>query len=765
MPEELFLFKSQKPELNLTDGSEMLNDFSLEGQRHLISARNSLLVLDTIPSDKEAIENIFKTFHTLSGLADFLQLHDIYWVTKTAEMVMDLVRKKMLPFEGKVYDLILMALKRLQELFELLDEQIEHGGQLRSPYPDQEKLVLQLYHLSHTPQKSLEKVKTNYADKDLPLLSVDDGKAFYEQLKKKIHSVQGNIVMRKEPLERLLDDFKELDSELRNAQKKVQERQKELIQERELALKLTQKSKDEARSKSEYLANMSHEIRTLINAILGFTDLIKGDLPENSKQAEHLNTVILSGRMLLEIVNNILDFSKVEAGRLALEEIPLNLREIIEDVFKVIRARLDRKPINLYIDIGPDIPINLKGDPTRLKQIFLNLLDNAVKFTEKGEIGISINLSPSPQQDQAKKTWLLFTVKDSGIGIPAERIECIFDSFTQAETSTTRLYGGSGLGLALCKAFVEAMGGKLWTKSNLGEGTEMVFTIGFNESSMPVAQPLKESSVASNKVLLITPFDTSVKMFNQVFEFLSMVPLSFSKNIKHASEVLSALKHPPDFIFIDMIADGQGLLKFANEIKKQNLFRGTKLIAVSSDIKCGESLLGEGSPYEAMILTPVILKEFIGTVLKLSSGARGQAEKKVGIEEDLSIYRHLKVLVVEDSVPNQELLRVHFETLGCYCDYASNGKEAVEYLQRMEYDLCFMDLQMPVMGGLEAAKFIRSDLNLKLPIIALTAAEIQEEREKCLAAGMNDYLPKPFDVDQLKQKMKNFITKQNGVMR
>ncbi|HSV44065.1 MAG TPA: ATP-binding protein [Candidatus Bathyarchaeia archaeon] len=753
MSDEKFTFKSEVPVLDLSDGTEMITDFSREAQRHLISARNSLLVLETVQSDKEAIENVFKTFHTISGLADFLKLSDIFWVTKKSELMIDLVRKGILSFEGIVRDLTFASVRRLQDLFELLDEQI--SGQLKSPYPDQAELVYALHGVTQHPEKPAPS-KVARDGKDIPAISVDEPHNFYDHLKEKIQAADGNIILRKEPLERLLDDFKRLDHELKGAQSKVQERQKELIKERELAIKLTQKAQDEARAKSDYLANMSHEIRTLINAILGFTDLIKGDLPPESKQMDHVNTIIVSGKMLLEIVNNILDFSKIEAGKLKLETIPFNLRDVAEEVFQVIRARLDGKPISLYIDINSDVPVNLLGDPTRLKQIFMNLLDNAIKFTEKGEIGLTIHLGR--KQGMLNAPALFFSLKDTGIGIPENRKNAVFESFTQAEDSTTRLYGGTGLGLALCKAFVEAMGGSIWIDSQLGVGSEFHFVIQFQKAKDD--QIVSAASIdygGTEKILVVTPFERTVKMFERALDHLSVTPLSICRNMKHAREVLTALNCSPDVIFIDALFDAEQIKSFIKDIRAQKLFRSAKILAVTSDIKFLERSKFQEQIFNGLTFTPIILSEFTAVLQGLHAPSKSAS---ITPQRPVEVFpfKGVKILVVEDSIPNQELLRVHFEDLGCNCDYASNGKEAVECLRSRSYQLCFMDLQMPVMGGLEATSLIRNELKLTLPIVALTAAEVQEERTKCLNVGMSDYLAKPFDVEQLKDKIKKFIT-------
>ena len=759
-------FQSHIPELDFSDGAEMLVDFSQESQRHLISARNSLLVLETVSSDMEAVESIFRTFHTVSGLADFLGLNDIYWITKKSEELINLVRKRTLAFEGAVNRLTRASLRRLQDLFELLDEQIEARGILKSEYPDQTGLVQGI-------QQAIDDVSGNtavlpaeaapaYRDKDMSEISLDSDEddLFYDRLKEKIQSQDGNIVIRKEPLERLLTDFKKLGAELKQAQRKVQERQKELIKERELAIKLTQKAQEETRAKSDYLANMSHEIRTLINAILGFTELIKDDFPKDSRKVDHLNTIIMSGKMLLEIVNNILDFSKVEAGKFNLEEIPFNLRHVIEDVFQIVRARLDAKPINLYIDIDKNVPLHLKGDPTRLKQIFVNLLDNAIKFTETGEIGLSVHLNR--QQGKPGYPVIHFVLKDTGIGIPEDRKNLIFDSFTQADDSTTRLYGGTGLGLALCRAFVEAMSGRIWVDSELGTGTEFNFVVQLRNTDEKNDETDKAPEYsASEEILLVTPFEQTIKMFQNIFDRLSIAPISVCRNFKQVREILSSLTRPPDMIFLDALFPDDELDAFVNDLQKQEILKNMKLIAVSSNIQFFEESSERAALYKGVVFTPVILNEFFAVIKSISdsrqSGAVCDEISAVQVDEQ-EAFPGVRILVAEDSVPNQELLRIHFEDLGCICDYASNGKEAIEYLTQSSYDLCFMDLQMPVMGGLDAVRQIRGELQLKIPIVALTAAEVQEERQKCFDIGMDDYLAKPFDVDQLKEKIKKFTT-------
>jgi len=486
-------FKPSVPQLNLLEDREMLTDFSHEAQRHLISARNSLLVLETVATDKEALENIFKTFHTIKGLSDFLNLTDIYSLTQEAENLMNFLRKDALHFESEPAHLITQSINTLQRLLELLDEQIENGGHLKSKYIDISALIQSLRKINTQPSEP--RAKPSKATKSIPTISVETDMSVCVQLQEQLKAdAHDTITIEKIQIEKFINDFQDTSRELKEIHSKLVERQRELIKERELAIKLTQKAQDEARAKSEYLANMSHEIRTLINAILGFTDLLKvGEL--DRKQKEHVNTIILSGKMLLEIVNHILDFSKVESGKLKLESVDFNLDYIVEEVFKIIRTRLTNKPIRLSFDIKDDVPRNLIGDPTRLKQIFINLLDNAIKFTEHGEIHMDVVLEkPSPAPELP--TLLKFSVRDTGIGIPEDRHQVIFESFSQAHDSTTRLYGGTGLGLALCKTFVETMGGEIWVKSEIGKGSTFLFTVQLQES--PIQLKRKEAPILPN---------------------------------------------------------------------------------------------------------------------------------------------------------------------------------------------------------------------------------------------------------------------------
>lgn len=745
-------FKPTVPQLDLSDGPDMLNDFSREAQRHLISARNSLLVLETVPSDKQATENIFKTFHTIKGLADFLNLHDICCLTSKAELLLDRARKDLIDFEGNLVHLTKQSIASLQKLLELLDDQINNSGKLKGTYLDISPLISDIEAMLHqTANISTPVAKPR---KNLPTINFEPDLSTCTALELKLTSARDEVVVSSDLLEKLINDFKETGRQLKDLQSKLHERQRELIRERELAIKLTQQAQAEARAKSEYLANMSHEIRTLINAILGFTELLK-DGVGGVKQKEHLNTIILSGKMLLGIVNDILDYSKVEAGKIKLENIDLNLLHIIEEVFKIIRTRLNSKPINLYFKIADPIPLHLKGDPTRLKQIFINLLENAIKFTEKGEIGLEVALDTASNAPQG---WhaLRFSVKDSGIGIPANRRHAIFESFTQADTATTRIYGGSGLGLTLCKNFVETMGGKIWVESEVGQGSQFIFTMKLAESTT-VRKTEAAVQFPDVKVMLMDSHDISAQSLAKLCKDLRVDVLTITQQAKQSSEFLLKLesekKALPNIIFIDTILSDKEGFMLAYKIRQQERYKNVTLVAISCDVKLDLSEDFRQAGFNDFLAKPVTRQELIGVISRQLSDQPSVRRNLSHTQLQKISCDGIKVLVVEDSVPNQELLKVHFGMLGCVCDYAANGQEALDQLKGKTYDICFMDLQMPVMGGLEATKKIRQTINKTMPIVALTAAELQEEKDKCYEVGMNDYLAKPFELEELKEKI------------
>lgn len=747
-------FSSQVPDLALFGEPEMLSAFTKDARLHLQKARSSLFVLATVPGDKEAIENIFKTFHTIRGLSDFLQLHDITCLSDDAQRLLDMIRKDMLPMDEGIYDVLSEAMEKLLKLLDLLEEQLSNKGQLKSPYLDIAPMIEKISRLrDNAPQPTM----SSYASERMPTIDFEPDLTTCSEIENKLKDAGNQVSVESGPLKKLVSDFHEMTRLLRGAQGKLQERDRELVKARDMSTKLTQEAQREASLKSEYLASMSHEIRTLINAILGFADLLR-EANLNNKQKEHLNTIILSGRMLLEIVNNILDFSKVESGKLKLEQIDFNLDHIIEDVFKIIRPRLQGKPVVLYFDVDDSVPRHLIGDPTRLKQIFINLLDNAIKFTEKGEVGLTVMLEKG-QKIFSGQYSINFSVTDSGIGIPENKLSQVFESFTQVDESTTRKYGGSGLGLTLCKTFIETMGGQIWVESEMGKGSKFIFTIKLPEGKSGLHRREKKGpdEFAGRAAMVVDGHPSSIKSLPAVCKKFGISVLPITRSAKQASEALllmaSEKKPLPDVIFIDTLLPEKEGFMLAYKIRQQEGFEEINLVAVAADVKLDTSEDFARAGFNILLARPIIESEFVDNLRHLLSDS--PTETRVIKRDTLQKIscEGIRILVVEDSMPNQELMRVHLEDLGCIVDIASNGQEAVDMLRKKEYDICFMDLQMPVMGGMQAAQTIRTELKSKIPIIALTAAEIEEERQKCIDHGMNDYLRKPFEVDELKEKI------------
>jgi len=747
-------FTPKVPEIDLSEGREMLVEFVSEAHKHLLNAKNALLVLDTVADDREAIENIFKSLHTIKGLADFLNLSDIFNLTEVSESLFDMIRKNLIAYEQPIATVTKESIDGLYRLLELLNEQITNEGKLKSPYLDVGPIIASTNSIIFEAKESKDAVKAHVVKRDIPSISIDEKKSDYGELEKILQSSEEQVAIDKKSLQTLISDLTKAKDKLKESQSLILENQRELVKEREVSIKLTQQAQSTARLKSEFLASMAHEIRTLINAILGFTDILK-ESSLNTKQNKQLDMIVMSGDLLLGIVNDILDFSKMEAGKLKLESIDFNLKVLVEDVFKILRTRLKGKHIDFYFEIGDNVPLNLIGDPTRLKQIIINLLDNAIKFTEQGEVGLTVSLE-TIEEGFDRKHVLRFNVADTGIGIPEDRKNIVFESFTQASTSDTRKYGGSGLGLTLCKSFIENMGGKIWIESEVDTGSNFIFLIAFSvgkTSQEREGKASKSKELAGKKILVV---ENNEKVYKAIKVFCEQNSMEIFPLAKNSLEAVKQLKEEgaqsPDIIFINvLLPDKQGYM-LASKIKQESKQKGTRIIAMSSEIETKDISEIQRQGFDEYITKPIIDSDLL-EVIGVSQNQGAPRRRLSGTMIEKISCEGLKVLVAEDSLPNQELLRAHFESLGCEADYVENGKDAVDMAGKNDYDICFMDLQMPIMGGIEAAQNIRKSGNKKIAIIALTAAEEGEERKKCLASGMNDYLSKPFDLLELKEKI------------
>ena len=531
-----------------------------------------------------------------------------------------------------------------------------------------------------------------------------------------------------------------------------------LKKEREISLAL-EKAQAAAKAKSDFLANMSHELRTPMNTILGFSELLnRTDL--NEQQKNYIALIISSSQHLVELINDVLDFSKFEAGKITLENIDFDLRTIINEVMNMIKIKTIEKAIEISIDYPTEVISNIKSDPTKFKQVLINLANNAAKFTKEGEIGIIVR--EEKQIDCAEnEVPLSITVKDTGIGIPRNKIHDIFNEFTQADESTTRQYGGTGLGLSISKSIVEAMGGRIWAESQEGKGSRFIFTLKVKKGN-PVERsridPEARKMLVGRKVFVVEDNPTSRKIIEEICRSAGLKVLASAESGPRALTILedAAKKNDlPDIILSDVMMANMDGYKLAQTIRANKAFSRIHIIAVTAK-ELGISRYIKDDCFEAYLEKPVTELELIRS-MSCALGYKPKPEAHTLTTEVAdSYFEGLKILVVEDTLLNQKLLQSIFQRMKCQIDIANNGKEAIQKLEAREYDLCLMDLQMPVMDGIEAAKIIRERISKDLPIIALTAAVLTEDRTAAKQAGMNDFLEKPINIPEFKRKIQQY---------
>ena len=539
------------------------------------------------------------------------------------------------------------------------------------------------------------------------------------------------------------------------AKEEIIEKSQELEAKKTEADLLALKAQQAAKAKSDFLANMSHEIRTPMNAILGFSELLQGTTLDE-KQKEYLKSVSSSGQLLLGIINDILDFSKLESGKVKLESIDFNLEYLLSETFKMIVPRLREKNLDSFLDIAHDVPMDVKGDPTRIKQIVINLLGNAIKFTEHGSIGVTVRLI----SNTGHKIRLKFDVSDSGIGISQENIKKLFTPFTQADETTTRKFGGTGLGLTICKTLTEAMGGRIWIESQEGYGSHFIFEIEF-ERGVPVIdraiQPLSLEELKGKNIMIV---DDNAHSREILMSYAKEMGLNVLANCASAKEGLKAVdillekNKKIDLIFSDVMMPEMDGYEFCRTIKGNPKTQAIKVLAVTSDIRLGMMDQAKEHKFDGYLPKPFSRTDLMKVVTVMLGDNRSKTDAT-------PVTRHLaeevgckgvRVLVVDDVKANQDLLKAFLKILGCECHCLNNGQEAVDYLRGnyQQHDMCLMDLQMPILSGDEATRIIRNEISKDFPIIALTAAALKEDQQKCFDAGMNDYLTKPFNLMGLK---------------
>ena len=531
-------------------------------------------------------------------------------------------------------------------------------------------------------------------------------------------------------------------AELRRLNSRLEERTLQLeISERDLR-GAKEKAEEATRTKSQFLANMSHEIRTPMNGVIGAAELL-ADTSLTASQREYLYMITQSADALLHLINDILDFSKIEAGRLELESMPFGLRDELADTLQTLAGRATEKGLELACHVGLDVPDALQGDPHRLRQIVINLVGNALRFTEEGEVVVDVGVE-TLGENHAR---LRFAVTDTGSGIPPDKRELIFEAFSQADSSFTRRYGGTGLGLTIASQLVLLMGGRLELESKVGKGSMFHFTLPFAlAEGMAPEPPLEQPTLHGLPVLVVDDNETNRRILDEMIRGWGMKPQTADSGPKAiaAMKNAAAVGRPFRLVLLDMMMPGMDGFAVAEQMARTPKIGEPAIIMLSSAHKDETARRAEATGIARFLLKPVRQSELLETIFAvLGVTAEEEVPLSEGVSDTLS---SLRVLVAEDNPVNQRLAQRLLERRGHKIEIVGDGAQAIEALTRDSFDVVLMDVQMPVMDGFQATAAIRekeSKTGGHIPIIAMTAHAMRGDRERCLAAGMDGYISKP----------------------
>jgi signal transduction histidine kinase/ligand-binding sensor domain-containing protein/DNA-binding response OmpR family regulator len=573
-----------------------------------------------------------------------------------------------------------------------------------------------------------------------------------ERLEEMVHERTITIQNQADELQSQSENLQALNEELQVQSEELRVQSEELYEQKEYEHTLREEAEKANQAKSIFLATMSHEIRTPMNGVIGMASLL-GETTLTEEQREYTETIISCGDSLINVINDVLDFSKIESGKLDLEEEDFDLRRTLEEVMDLFAQPAAKKNLNLIYQIDAALPEQVVGDSLRLKQVLINLISNAMKFTAKGEIFIHIYASAPAQGDSIK---VGFSVRDTGIGIPKDKMTNLFKAFTQVDSSTTRKYGGTGLGLAISQRLVKLMGGDIWAESESGKGSAFHFTINARIST----QPAKHYEPADNldhlegtKVLIVDDNKTNLLILKTQLEQWKLIPVPCSS----VTEALELLERNPEIKLI--ITDMEMPANDGVALAKANQLRTSPLPVIMLSSIGDESKKKYPGLFSAILTKPIKKRQLCKSIqaafeTRPSSPVPHPTHLNI-LNENFSVEFPMNILVAEDNAVNQRLILQVLKKLGYKADLAENGADAIAAVSKELYNLVLMDVQMPIMDGLEATRKIRQ-LDITQPyIIAMTGNAMSEDKNICLAAGMNDYLAKPLKLESIQAAIRN----------